>query len=138
MLRAGSRPPETIELAALPFRGAAAARLSDGDARLSFDHRRGWAVVDQTLRRRGRPNPLLDDCHDLENARAPNEGVDPVADLYLRRGFGCPAVHADVAATARGGRLRTALVDPHGPQPDVYPRSVDMDIVAVPTDGCWR
>ena len=127
---------EAIELAALALCRAAAARFSYGYPWLSFNHRRGWAVVDQALRRGWRPNSLLDDGHHLEDARTSDERVDAVADLHLRRRFGRGAVHTYVAATAGGSRLRPALVDPDGPQPDVYPGPVDLDIVPARTDGC--
>lgn len=39
-------------------------------------------------------------------------------DLLQRDGGG--AVHSDMAATARGRRCRTALIEPHGPQPNVH------------------
>jgi len=91
-------------------------------------------VIDQALRCRGCPNPLLNDSGHLEDAWAADERVDPVADLHLRRCLGRRAVDANVAATAGGGRLRTGLIDPDGPQPYVYPRLVDGNIVPAPTD----
>src|SRR6266550_789010 len=130
-----SQPAKAIELAALALRRTAAPGLAYGDAGLSLDHRRGWAVIDHALRRHRRPDPLLDDGRHLEDARTPDERVDPVAHLHLRRRFGRRAVHANVAAAARGRRLRTGLVDPDGPQPDVYPGLVDMGIVPASSDG---
>jgi hypothetical protein len=95
-------------------------------------------VIDKALCRHRRPDPLLDDDRHLENARTPNECVDPVSDLHLLRGFRRRAVYANVTATAGGRRLRTGLIDPDGPQPYVYPGRVDGDIVPVRTDACWR
>jgi hypothetical protein len=43
-----------------------------------------------------------------------------------------------VAAAARGRRRRAGLVDPDGPQPDVYAGRVDGDIVPARAGGCWR
>jgi len=91
-------------------------------------------VVDQALRCHRCPDALLDDSRYLENARAADECVDTIADLHLRRCFGRRAVDTNVAATAGGGRLRTGLIDPDGPQPYVYPRLVDGNIVPAPTD----
>jgi hypothetical protein len=112
---------EAIELAALPLRRAAATGLSYGDARLTLDHRRGWAVVDQAFRRDRRTDPLLDDGRDLENAGAANKSVDAVADLHQSRRLGRAAVHSHVPAAARGRRLGPRLVYPYGPKPYVYP-----------------
>jgi len=95
-------------------------------------------VVDQALRRRGRADPLLDDGHYLEDAGTPDERVDAVADLHLRRRLGRRAVHADVPAAAGGRRLRARLVDPDGPEPDVYTSLLDEGIVPASTGGCSR
>ena len=95
-------------------------------------------MIDQALRRHRRPDPLLDDGRHLEDARTPDERVDTVADLYLRRRFGRRAVHANVAAAAGGRRLRTGLIDPDGPQPDVYPGLFDQGIVPAATNWCSR
>jgi len=130
-----SFPAEAIDFSALALGRAATAGLSNGYAWLSLDHRRGWAVIDHALRRHRRPDPLLDDGRHLEDARTSDERVDAVAHLHLRRGFGRPTVHANVAAAARGRRLRTGLIDPDGPQPDVYPGLVDMGIVPASSDG---
>ena len=92
-------------------------------------------MIDHALRRDRRPDPLLDDRRHLEDARPPDERVDTVADLHLRRRLGGGAVHTNVAAAAGGRRLRTGLVDPDGPQPYVYPGFVDMGIVPASTEG---
>jgi hypothetical protein len=138
MMLRSSLSAEAIELAALTLCRAAAAGLSNGYAWLSLDHRHGRAVVDQALRRRGRSHPLLDDGHYLEDAGAADERVDAVADLHLRRRLGRRAVHADVPAAAGGRRLRARLVDPDGPEPDVYTRLLDGGIVPASTDTCSR
>jgi hypothetical protein len=137
---------EAIQLAALALRRPAAPGLSHGDARLSLHDRRGRAVIDQALRGYRRTDSLLDDRHDFENARTPRERVDPVAHLHLRRRLGRRSVHANVAATAGGRRLRTGLIDPDGPQPDVYPGFVDrrhreIVVASISTTGSvlgWR
>src|SRR5207302_5849871 len=103
-------------------------------ARLSLDHGRGWAVIDHAPRRHRRPDPLLNDRRHLEDARPPDERVDTVADLHLRRRLGRRAIHANVAAAAGGRRLRTGLIDPDGPQPYVYPGLLDRGIVPAATD----
>ena len=133
-----SFPAKAIELAALALCRTAAAGLSYGYAWLSLYDRRGWAVIDHALRRHRRADPLLDDGRHLEGARTPDECVDPVADLHLRRRLGRRAVHANVAATAGGRCLRTGLIDPDGPQPYVYPGLVDMGIVPAATNCCSR
>ena len=130
-----SQPAKAIELAALALRRTAAPGLAYGYAWLSLYDRRGWAVIDHALRRHRRADPLLDDGRHLEDARTPDECVDAVTDLHLRRGLRRRAVHANVAAAAGGRRLRTGLIDPDGPQPDVYPGLVDVGIVAASTDA---
>jgi len=122
---------EAIDFPALALGRAAAAGLSYGDARLSLDHRRGRAVVDHAFRCHRRPDPLRNDGHDLERARPSNERVDAIAYLHLRRRFGRPTVHPNVPPAAGGRRLRTALVDPDRPEPDVYPGRFDQSIVPV-------
>ena len=112
--------PQPIELAALALRRAAATGLSNRDAWLTLDHRRGRAVVDEAFRGDRRAYSLLDDRHDLEDAGAANERVDTVADLHLGRRLGRTTVHSHMAASAGGRRLRSRLVDPDGPEPDVY------------------
>jgi hypothetical protein len=130
--------PEAIDLAALSLCRASATRLSYGYTRLSLDHRHGRAVVDQAFRRRRRTNSFLDDGHHFQNAGTPDERVDAVADLHLRRRFGRRPVHANVPAAAGGRRLRARLVDPDGPEPDVYTGLLDGGIVPASTDGCSR
>src|SRR5437762_9293239 len=130
-----SQPAKAIEFAALALCRTAAAGLAYGYARLSLDHGRGWAVIDHALRRHRRSDPFLDDGRHLEDARPPDERVDAVAHLYLRRRLGRRAVHANVAAAAGGRRLRTGLIDPDGPQPDVYPRPVGLGLVPASSDG---
>jgi hypothetical protein len=137
MLRT-SLSAEAIQLAALALRRPAATGLSHGDARLSLDDRNRRAVVDHALRGDGCPDSFLDDGDDLENARPPDERVDAVADLYLCGRLGRTAVHPYVAATASGRRLRTGLVDPDGPEPDVYPGLIDVSIVPASPGGCQR
>jgi hypothetical protein len=138
MMLRSSLSAEAIQLAALALRRPAAPGLSHGDTRLSLDDRNGRTVVDHALRRDGCPDSLLDDGHDLKNARTPDERVDAVADLHLRRRLGRRAVHADVPAAAGGRRLRARLVDPDGPEPDVYTRLLDGGIVPASTDTCSR
>ena len=75
------------------------------------------------------PTRLFDDDDHLENALALHERLDPVADLHRRRRLGCGAIYADMAASAAGRRGRTGLIDPDGPQPQVYPSRVDGAIV---------
>jgi hypothetical protein len=133
-----SLPAKAIELAALALRRPTAAGLAYGYAWLSLDHWRGWAVIDYALRRHRRSHPLLDDGRHLEDARTPDERVDTVADLHLCRRLGRRAIHANVAAAAGGRRLRTGLIDPDGPQPDVYPGLVDMVIVPASTAARLR
>ena len=130
-------PLEAIERAAFALRRAPAAGFPHEYARLPLHHRRRRTVVDQALRRGWRPNPFLDDGRHLENARAPDVGVDTVADLHLGRCFRRRAVDTNVPAAAGGCRGRTGLVDPDGPQPNVYPGFVDGAIVPASTDGCW-
>lgn len=125
-------------MAALALCRPACARLPHEYAGLSLDHRGRRAVVDQALRRHRCPDAFLDDGRHLEDARAADECVDTIADLHLRRCFGRPAVHANVAAAAGGRRLRTGLIDPDGPQPYVYPGPFDGDIVPARNDRCSR
>lgn len=130
--------PKAIELAAFTFGRAAAAGFSHGYAWLSLDHGHRRAVVDQALRGDGRPDSLLNDGHHFQNAGPSDERVDAVAHLHLRRRLGRRAVHADVPAAAGGRRLRARLVDPDGPEPDVYTGPFDGGIVPASTDGCSR
>ena len=130
-------PLQAIERAAFAFRRAPAAGLPHEHAWLPLHHRRRRTVIDQALRGRWRPDALLDDCRHLENARAPNVGVDAVADLHVGRCFRRRAVDTNVPAAARGCCRRTGLVDPDGPQPNVYPGRVDGAIVPASTDGRW-
>ena len=97
--------------------------------RLAPDHRRGGTVVDETFRRERRADALIDDHHDLEDALALDERLHPIADLDLRGGLGGAAVHADFPATAGGRRRGPGLVEPYGPEPDVYSRRLDWLIV---------
>jgi len=114
------RPFEAIECAALALRRTSGAWLSHEHAWESLDHRNRRTVVDQALRRGWRTDPLLDDRGNLENSRAPDVCVDAVADLHVRRRFGRRAIDANVPAAARRRGRRTGLVDPDGPQPDIY------------------
>ena len=116
---------KAIDLAALALRRASATRLSYRDPRLTLDHRRRRAVVDETFRRDRCANSLLDDRHDLENAGTADERVDAIPDLHLCRRLRRSTVHSHMAATAGGRRLRSTLVDPDSPEPDVYPRLFD-------------
>jgi hypothetical protein len=138
MMLRSSLSAEAIQLAALALRRPAAPGLSHGDARPSLDDRHRRAVVDHALCRDGCPDSLLDDGHDLKNARTPDERVDAVADLHLRRRLGRRAVHADVPAAAGGRRLRARLVDSDGPEPDVYTGLLDGGIVPASIEGCSR
>src|SRR5438477_12094979 len=92
-----SLPTEPIDFPALALGRAAAAVLSNGDARLALDHRRGRAVVDHAFRGHRSPDPLRNHGHDLERARPSDERVDAIADLHLRRRFGRSAVHPNVS-----------------------------------------
>src|SRR5436309_13144104 len=100
-----SWPSEAIELAALPLGRAAGATLASEHRRQPLHDRGRRAVIDEASRRDRRPDTLVDDRHDLEDALALDECLDTVAGLHRRRGFGCDAVHADVTPTA-GGRCR--------------------------------
>src|SRR5688572_694286 len=115
-----SRASEAIELAAFAFGRAARAGLADSDPWQALHHRNGWAVVDEARGGDRGPDPLVDNGDHLEDAFAFDERLDAVADLHRRRRLGRDAVHADMAATARGCRGRTALVEPDGPQPNVH------------------
>ena len=95
-------------------------------------------MIDHALRRHRRPDALLDDGRHLEDARTADECVDAVADLHLRRRLGRRAVYANVAPAAGGRGLRTGLVDPDGPQPDVYAGLLDKGIVPAATNWCSR
>jgi hypothetical protein len=88
-------------------------------------------MVDKARRRDRGPDTLVDDEDHFQDALALDERLDAVADLHRRRGFCRGAVHAHMAATAGGGRRRTALVEPDRPQPRVYPRCIVRGFAAV-------
>ena len=77
-------PLQAIERAALTLRRAPAAGLPHEHAWQPLHDRHRRTGIDQALRGRWRPDPFLDDGHHLENARAPNVGVDAVTDLHVR------------------------------------------------------
>jgi hypothetical protein len=86
-------------------------------------------VIDQARHRHRGTDPLIDDDYHLEDALAFHERLDAVADPHRRRRLGCGTVHPDVAAPASGGRRRTGLIEPDGPQPYIHPSRVDGAIV---------
>src|SRR5687768_16885264 len=122
----GLRAPEAVELAAFALGRAARAGLADSDTWQPLHHGNRRAVVNEACRRDGGPDPLIDDGDHLEDALALHECFDAIADLHRRRRLGRGAVHADMAATARGCRRRTALVEPDGPQPNVHTGGVHL------------
>jgi hypothetical protein len=108
-------PRETIEVATLAFGRPARAALAHCNPWLPLYDRGGRTLVDQALGRDCRPDSLIDDDRDLEDALALHERLDAVTDLHLRRRLGCATVDANMAATAAGRRRRTGLIDPNGP-----------------------
>lgn len=114
-------PLQAVELAALTLGRAAGAALANEHPWLPLDHWDRRAVVDQALRRDCCADPLIDDDRHLDGALALDERLDTVADLHRRRRFGRGPVHANMTAPARGGRVRTGLIDADRPQPDVHP-----------------
>src|SRR5687767_12340740 len=121
-----SRASEAIELAAFAFGRAARAGLADSDPWQALHHRNGWAVVDEARGGDRGPDPLVDNGDHLEDAFAFDERLDAVADLHRRRRLGRDAIHANMAATARGCRGRPALVEPDRPQPYVHASRVHL------------
>src|SRR5687768_13283362 len=95
--------PEAIELAALALRRT---------ARAGFPDRHTWEPLDDRNRR---ADAFVDEGYDLEDALAFDERFDAVADLHRRRCLGRDAVDANMTATARRRRRRTALVEADGP-----------------------
>ncbi len=121
---------QPVDAAALALGRAPGAALADDGRCGPQDDRGGRAVVDQARGRDRCADPLLDEGHHLEDAFAFREGLDPVTDLYGGGSLRGGAVHANMAAPAGGGRRRTGLVDPDGPEPRVHSCRFDGAIVA--------
>src|SRR6266699_6550873 len=80
-------PHQAVEGATIALGRAAAAGLPNEDARQSLDHRDGRTVVDEAGRRHRGADPLIDEAHNFEDARALRERLDAVTDLHRRRRF---------------------------------------------------